>query len=116
MNATWPLTKLPSGTIVLPFATTSWITSPLNVSPGLLVLEVSVVPSRIRREVPGGILGITSAPAASPENSITVASVVRRRFMGCPFLSTSPTHIINIVSPHGRLSTLATALAARLAL
>src|SRR5438046_4505149 len=90
MNATWPFTRLPSGTMVLPFATTSWMTSPRKVSPGLLVFEVNVVPSRTRRLVPGGIFGATSSAERAHAIKTTVASVARSRFMGCPFPSTSP--------------------------
>src|SRR3989442_7322377 len=48
MNAIWPLTMLPSGTTVVPPETTGSFTTPANVSPGLFVLDVIVVSSRMR--------------------------------------------------------------------
>src|SRR5690242_9914209 len=51
---TWPSTKLPTGTISLPFTTTGCSTYPENLSPVLLVFDVRVVCSLTCSELPAG--------------------------------------------------------------
>src|SRR5579884_458608 len=53
-KTTWPSTRLPTGTIVLPSETTGCSTYPVNLSPVLLVLDVSVVCSLTCNDVPAG--------------------------------------------------------------
>src|SRR6266700_2283885 len=82
MKATWPSTRLPSGTIVLPLAVTGCWTTPVNLSPVLLVLEVSVVVSRTWSVVPAG--KVTPLSAASPKAG---ASAATRRLATSAFIA-----------------------------
>src|SRR5713226_3843885 len=84
MNAIWPLTMLPSGTTVVPPETTGSFTTPANVSPGLFVLDVIVVSSRMRSMVPGGIPGSSAALALRQGKTavkIRATNVDKTRFM-----------------------------------
>src|SRR5204862_6381748 len=81
-KATWPSTRLPSGTIVLPLAVTGCWTTPVNLSPVLLVLEVSVVVRRTWSVVPAG--KVTPLSAASPKAG---ASAATRRLATSAFIA-----------------------------
>src|SRR2546427_18703 len=98
MKATWPSTRLPSGIIVLLLAVTACWTTPVNLSPVLLVLEVSVVVSRTWSMVPAG--KVTPFSAARAQAGATAAT---RRLATSAFIAVliSPSPSVLTAGPHG---------------
>src|SRR5579864_4890300 len=83
-KATWPSTRLPAGMISLPSAVIGFVTSPVNGSPVLLVLDVSVVVKRIWSRLPAGILANLVAEAGGGAWSAHAASAGRTAAASTP--------------------------------